>query len=128
MAMDKLTIPWKSKRGAVIHSSPAIPGVGSGQAKQLEAVLIAIAKARIWIEELTQNQTTISLIAKREGKGERYIRLLLPLAFTGPELAQTLLDRSGCKDITLSKLAANWPPSWKRQIQLTTRSLSSTRG
>ena len=79
-----LTMPWNSLRGVVVLGPAADSGeTNAVNARNRDAVLTAIAKARLWVEELTGNQATIPEIAEREGKGERYIRLLLPLAFTG---------------------------------------------
>jgi len=116
-----LTVPWKSKRGTVVQSHPADADRPNGSdSKNLDALLIAIAKARVWVEELTENQTTIPEIAKREGKGERYIRLLLPLAFTAPAIVEKLLSPTALKAITLSHAAASRPSSWKLQTGLMT--------
>jgi hypothetical protein len=121
-AGQTLTAPWRSKRGAVQCNSVDTFNADGTQAKNLDALLIAIAEARVWVEELTKNQVTIAQIAKREGKGERYIRLLLPLAFTAPIVVATLLQRTASTAITLTQLAAYWPPSWKLQAALSTYS------
>jgi hypothetical protein len=120
-AEPPLTIPWKLKRGTVLQSN--LDDSASANAvyrKHLDTILTAIAKARVWVEELTENQTTIPQIAKREGKGERYIRLLLPLAFTAPTLVEQLFERIATQGLTLSRITADFPCSWKAQAILET--------
>jgi hypothetical protein len=55
------------------------------KASRREALLIAIAKARQWIDDLAHGRAAnFALIARWEGKVERHIRLLAPLAFVSP--------------------------------------------
>ena len=70
--------------------------------KNREALLTAIARAGGWVEDLVADRTTISEIAKREGKGERHIRLLLSLAFTSPFVVKTLADGAGLRCLTIT--------------------------
>ena len=50
------------------------------KASRREALLIAIAKARQWIDDLAHGRAaSFAVIARREGKVERHIRLLAPL-------------------------------------------------
>jgi DNA invertase Pin-like site-specific DNA recombinase len=111
-----ITVPWSSKGAGVIRGNPA-DVVDPGQAMKLDGLLIAIAKARVWVEELTENRTTIYEIAKLEGKGERYIRMLLPLAFTAPAVVKKLIERIVQLEITLTQMTEDWPPSWKLQSE-----------
>jgi hypothetical protein len=54
-------------------------------------------------------------IAAREGKTERYIRLLAPLAFTSPRIIAALIDCTGPTDLTVAGLAKALPDSWAKQ-------------
>jgi hypothetical protein len=47
-----------------------------------------------------------------EGKAERHIRLLAPLAFLSPRIVSALLDGAVPADLTLAQLAAGLPYSW----------------
>src|SRR5262249_48900701 len=81
-----------ARRGAAPGPSPA-PAAVRGithvpahntpiKASRREALLIAIAKARQWIDDLAHGRAaSFAVIARREGKAERHIRLLAPLAF-----------------------------------------------
>lgn len=110
-----LTIPWKSQKEGVVQGANANRDRGDGE-KNREAILIAIAKVRLWVEELTNDQIRIEDIAEREGKGERYIRLLLPLAFSGPAIVMALAKEPA--NVTLTKLVSRWPCSWRHQLAL----------
>ena len=77
-----ITIPWTSPIPAAVkgiihvpaHSTPMTP-------TRREALLIAIAKARNWVDDLTQGRAaSLAASARREGKVERHVRLLAPLA------------------------------------------------
>lgn len=49
--------------------------------------LAAIAKARAWIDDIVDGRVaSFAEIAEREGKVQRHIRLLAPLAFVSPKL------------------------------------------
>ena len=78
-----------------------------------EAFLIAIAKARKWVDDLARGRAaSFVVIARQEGKVERHIRLLAPLAFVSPRIVSALLDGTGARPISplLSSLAL--PYSW----------------
>src|SRR5207247_110611 len=77
-----IAIPWSSPVPAAVkgiihvpaHNTPIKPG-------RREALLIAIAKARNWINDLAHGRVaSFAVIASREGQVERHIRLLPPLA------------------------------------------------
>ena len=62
------------------HNTPIKPA-------RRETLLTAIAKARQWVDDMAQGRTaTFAQIARREGKVERHVRLLAPLAFLSPRL------------------------------------------
>ena len=61
----------------------APPNQSAADPRARDNALAAIGKARLWLEEILAGGT-FAEIAKREGKGGRQIRLLLPLAFVPP--------------------------------------------
>ena len=74
-----ISLPWARK------PFMATKGVGyapsdraAADPKARDAALAAIGRARLWLEEILAGRS-FAEIAKREGKGERQIRLLLPL-------------------------------------------------
>jgi site-specific DNA recombinase len=81
-----------------------------------DALLAAIAKARGWIDDIRLGRiASLAEIAKREGRGERHIRLLAPLAFVSPRLIAAILDGTAPADLTVTGLAKALPYSWVKQ-------------
>jgi DNA invertase Pin-like site-specific DNA recombinase len=112
-----IAVPWRSPVPAAVrgiihvpaHNTPIKPG-------RREALLIAIAKAREWMDDLAHGRVaSFAAIARREAKVERHIRLLAPLAFLSPRIVSALLDGTAPADLTLTKLARALPYSWTEQ-------------
>jgi hypothetical protein len=81
-----------------------------------EALLITIAKARQWIEDLTHGRVaSFATIARRERKVERHIRLLAPLAFLSPRIVSAILDGTAPANLTVIQLVRALPYSWAEQ-------------
>jgi hypothetical protein len=60
-----------------------------------DVLLTAIAKARAWIADLAEGRAaSFAEIAKREGKVERHIRLLAPLAFVSPQFVSEIFTKN----------------------------------
>jgi site-specific DNA recombinase len=55
------------------------------------------------------------VIARPEGKAERHISLLAPLAFVSPRIVSALLEGTTPADLTLTKLARALPYCWAEQ-------------
>jgi site-specific DNA recombinase len=82
-----------------------------------DAILLAIVKARSWIDDLTYGRVqSFAEIAQREGKVERHVRLLAPLAFTPPEMLAAIIAGSALHDLTVTTLAQTMPYEWQRQV------------
>ena len=56
-------------------------------------------------------------IARREGQGERHIRLLAPLAFVSPRIIAAIVDGTAPADLSVTGLAKALPCSWAEQEQ-----------
>jgi DNA invertase Pin-like site-specific DNA recombinase len=114
-----ITIPWTSPIPAAVkgiihvpaHSTPMTP-------TRREALLIAIAKARNWVDDLTHGRAaSLAAIARREGKVERHVRLLAQLAGVSPRIVAALLDATAPAGLTVTALARALPWSWAEQEQ-----------
>src|SRR5438128_11377662 len=71
---------------------------------------------RQWMDDLAHGRAaSFAAIARREGKAERHIRLLAPLAFLSPRIVAALLDGTAPADLTLTQLARALPYSWTEQ-------------
>jgi site-specific DNA recombinase len=81
-----------------------------------EDLLSAIAKARSWINDLVQGHYgSFAEIAEREGKAERHIRFLAPLAFVSPPLILAIAESSLRADLNVTKLVKLIDYSWAEQ-------------
>ena len=81
-----------------------------------DTLLTTIGKARVWIDDLVKGRAqSFAEIAQREGKVERHIRFLAPLAFVSPRLITAIIDGYAPADITVSELAKSLPYSWTEQ-------------
>jgi site-specific DNA recombinase len=87
-----LCIAWaKDEMRAVkgVMHSPSPPARNGSHNRDL--LLKAIAKARAWIEDIfTGRVASFAEIAQREGRVERHIRLLAPLAFVSPAVIKQI--------------------------------------
>src|SRR6516164_8180398 len=113
------TVPWTSPIPAAVKGIIHVPAHNTPiKASRREALLIAIAKARQWIDDLAHGRAaSFAVIARQEGKAERHIRLLAPLAFVSPRIVSALLDGTAPADLTLTKLARGLPYCWAEQEQ-----------
>jgi DNA invertase Pin-like site-specific DNA recombinase len=113
---EALRIPWASKgpqAKGVVHS----PSEGPLTQKSREDLLTAIAKARRWIEDLLEGRaSSFADIAKREGRVERHIRLLTPLAFVPPAMISEIVGGSPSSALTVTELARNVPYVWTAAV------------
>ena len=82
-------------------------------------LLTAIAKARGWIADLTEGRAvSFAAIAEREGKVERHVRLLAPLAFVSPKIITAIADDRAPPGTTVTALARTLPHDWVEQERL----------
>jgi len=82
------------------------------------ALLIAIGKARGWVDDLRAGRVdSLMEIARREGKGERHIRLLAVLAFVSPKIVAAITAGSAPTSLTVSAVARSLPHLWSEQEQ-----------
>jgi site-specific DNA recombinase len=110
-----INIPWISAKPAlakgIINPPPANRPTNVGNR---DALLLAIAKARAWIADLTEcHVNSLADIAKREGRVERHIRLLASLAFVSPNTISDIIDGSS-SPIGVTELAKKVAYSWQQ--------------
>ena len=111
-----LKVRWKgpevSNAKGILHSPLAGPPMIAGNR---DVLLTAIAKARAWIADLAEGRaTSVAEIAKREGKVERHIRLLAPLAFVSPQFVSEIID-GHVPSVGVTALAKHVSWSWAQQ-------------
>ncbi|MBN9545283.1 MAG: recombinase family protein [Alphaproteobacteria bacterium] len=106
-----VSIPWRPKVNRVEKGIAYTPAeLADNDVKGREALLAAVGSARAWLRELTDGGT-ISGIAKRDGRSERQIRILLNLAFLSPSRVGAIRDGSAAID-TITNVARNVPFEW----------------
>ena len=113
---SNLVVPWAtaaqtSVKGVLDSSSPTV-----ALSANRDRLLTAIARARAWVQDLVDGRAaSFAEIAKREGKVERHIRLLAPLAFVSPRLISEIIDGAVLPDLTVTRLAQSLAYSWAKQ-------------
>jgi site-specific DNA recombinase len=118
---DTISVPWTASAfiavKGIVHAPPANGPTLTPETR--DALLIAIAKARRWIDGITSGEVkSFADIATKEKKVERYIRLLAPLAFTAPSIVQSILDGTAPANLTVTELAKSSVYSWRQQHHL----------
>jgi hypothetical protein len=108
-----ISLPWSvpafSSVKGVLHRPEAKPTL---KQETQDAILLAIAKARSWVDDLASGVRSFAEIAEREGNVERHIRLLTPPAFVLPSRLTAIIDRAGPHDPTVTALAHAVPYRW----------------
>jgi DNA invertase Pin-like site-specific DNA recombinase len=112
-----VALPWAaasfSAVKGILHAPEPAPTL---EPEMRDALLTAIAKARGWLDDLLDHRiSSFTEIAAREGKAERHIRLLAPLAFTSPRIIAAIIDGTAPADLTITGLARALPHSWAEQ-------------
>ena len=108
-----ISVPWtKTATEAikgVLHSPSTSPTMSRDNR---DILLTAIAKARAWIDDLVEGRVaSFAEIAKQEGKVERHIRLLAPLAFVSPAKISHIIDGTAPM-VRVTELAKGVTYSW----------------
>ena len=114
-----MTIPWvpvgaKARKG--IAFEPA--GGQSLDPAARDTLLTAIARARCWMADLVEGRvSSFEEIAQNEGKVERHIRYLAPLAYLSPRIVESIASGTAPAGLTVTSLARALPHSWAEQEQ-----------
>jgi site-specific DNA recombinase len=111
-----ISLPWTTQAfpsvKGVLHQPETKPML---KQETRDAILLAVAKARSWIDGIASGRIrSFAEIAEREGKVERHIRLLVPLAFIPPRTLTAIIDGTGPHDATVTALAQAVLYRWDR--------------
>jgi site-specific DNA recombinase len=112
-----IQLPWAAA------SFTAVKGIVHAPAEDLtlnperrEALLMAIAKARCWVDDLVAGRVaSFAEIAAREGRVERLIRMQATLAFISPRIITAITNGAASADLTITRLAKSPSHSWAEQ-------------
>jgi hypothetical protein len=86
------------------------------KAANRDALLLAISNARRWVEDIKLGRvTSLAELARSQSKGERYVRMLMTLAFVSPRIVAAIIEGTVPADLTVSHLAKALPHSWTEQ-------------
>jgi site-specific DNA recombinase len=114
-----IVLPWTAPSGPSAKGILHTPSASAGRAMMRETrdvLIAAIAKARAWVEDLASARiSSFAEIAAREGKVERHVRFLAPLAFVSPRLLSAVMDGTAPAHLTVTLLAKAMPYSWAEQ-------------
>jgi site-specific DNA recombinase len=112
-----ITVPWMSPLPARVKNILHVPAHNTPiKPSRRDALLMAIAKARSWVDELANGRhSSFAVLVKREAKAQRHIRLLVPLAFVSPRIVSKILDGTAPAGLTITTLARALPWSWAEQ-------------
>ena len=86
-----------------------------------QTLVLSIAKARCWFEELSTNTTTsVKAIAVRENIPASEVSRQLPLAFLSPKIVSNIIQGHQPIDLTTKRLQrlSNLPMDWAEQEKL----------
>ena len=110
-----ISVPWTAPSCVAVKGiTPSSRPIMMPETR--DTLLIAIAKARRWIDDLIEGRAeSFAAIAKYESKVERHVRFLAPLAFLSPRITAAILDPSAPHDITVTSLVKALPYSWAEQ-------------
>jgi hypothetical protein len=118
--LTPLVIPWrqesKRSRCEILAPEGDRNGVLSAHPIEQKRLLIAIAKAHHWLEEIINGQVPdLDTIARREGRSQRSISMTLSLAFLDPALIIAAIEGRlprGYGVTKLSDLPARFEDQW----------------
>src|SRR5258705_1527598 len=113
-----ITVPWNAPAFVSVKGVLHQPsGKAMLKPETRDAILLAIVKARTWIDDLVSGRVqSFAEIAQHEGKVERHVRLLAPLAFTPPGMLAAIIAGAGPNDLTVTTLAQTIPYEWQREV------------
>jgi len=121
---NPIVIPWvppmHKRRRSVSEpgdmSEPSVPPSRTMiRAEARARLLIAIATARHWLDELIRGDVQdLEAIAKREKRSERSVRMILSLAFLAPDIVTAALAGTLPRGLGLSDMT-DLPIDWSEQ-------------
>jgi site-specific DNA recombinase len=120
LSLTLLQLPWTPTSASARKGIAWKPSAKANlDPETIETLLTAIAKARSWMDDLADGRVgSFDDIALREGKVERHVRFLAPLAFVSPRIIEAIANGSAPADLTVSALARMLPNSWAAQERM----------
>jgi site-specific DNA recombinase len=114
-AHSNLVVPWQTTPQIGVKCALDSRTPTDALSPNRDRLLVAIGRARAWVQDLVDGRAaSFAEIAKREGKVERHIRLLAPLAFASPRLISEIIDCAVSPNLTVTGLAQGLEYSWAK--------------
>jgi hypothetical protein len=116
-------IPWSRprhtrKRDLVVPEGREEGALRPIRPEARSKLLLSIARARAWLDELTTGRVTSALeLAAREGLSERSVRMILSLAFLAPDLVKAAVNGTLTRGTGVTSLA-ELPAAWTEQHRI----------
>jgi hypothetical protein len=107
--------PFRAAKGVVAEPA-ARPSTPPCDPRTNDTLLLAIAKARRWMDQLMAGGC-VADIAEQEGCTERHVRAMIRLAFVSPRLVQAISEGS-TPGLTATRLVLAMPQPWREQERL----------
>ena len=117
-----LTLPWTPpspyRKREIIQGVANEKTTARPMRANARAVLVAaLVDAHHWLDELLSDPLeTVELLASREGKTERSIRMTLSLAFLAPDIVKAAIEERLPRGYGLKRLVdmpMAWPDQWR---------------
>ncbi len=100
-----IQLPWAAASLTAVKGIVHAPAEGlTLSTERREALLMAIAKARRWVDDLVAGRVaSFAEIAAREGRVERLIRMQATLAFISPRIITAITNGTASADLTITR-------------------------
>ena len=114
-----MRIPWRgpirNPRREILAPQGLAPSSARPMRSQPRAkLIIAIATARRWLDEVTTQNLELDELARREDRSERHVRNTISLAFLAPDIVKAAIDGRLPQGLGITRLA-DLPMDWAEQ-------------
>ena len=79
-----------------------------------QTLIAAIARGRLWVDELVKGTSSIDAIAAREQRSARSVQKIISLAFLSPKIVQAAIDGALPRGLSTTRLF-DLPADWTQQ-------------
>jgi site-specific DNA recombinase len=107
---------WRRAREVILLENPDDSGRRRMRSNKRKRLVVRIAKARVWADELISGRVKdLAEIARRERTSERHIRMGLPLALLAPDLVAAAIAGTLPANLGVSRISQRLSLSWADQ-------------
>jgi len=77
--------------------------------------LRAVGKGRLWLKQILEGKAKdTAVIAAREGRSQRSVRMMISLAFVAPDIIEAAVNGTLPRGVGATRLM-DLPPLWSKQ-------------